>query len=466
MSWTATYRKPQDVPDGWAAGFNVDRPSSGDRRDGYELTIGGWAVGRIARAEEIQVLHDGCLLRRAPVGAPRPDVAALIPDEPSAARSGFRIRVGLLGLPPAAELELCVALADGSPLHIGTLTVTHTPLAIEPPPRLSPVIVTSLGRMGTTLLMSLLAQHPEVVVHPQYPYELGAARYLVHLLGVACAPADHLDSSHPDSFSQETNKMGHNPFFGDFLAADEETNHWFSSRAPVLMGAWVQQATDEFYECLAARAGHGSARFFAEKSLPDHLPYLFHDLYPEAREIVLVRDIRDVVCSALAFNAKRGNSSFGREWLDDDLGFVEQLRQDLERLVVSWRRRSERALLVRYEDLVIDPIPTIAAIFDHIGVATDSPLIEAALAAANASSELQTHRTSASPEASIGRWASELAEERPGLLERCHDLCGDLLTELGYDVPKGGRRGPELERSLAVTLASFSHRTTSGPVSR
>jgi hypothetical protein len=456
MSWTATYRWPQDVPDGWALGFNVDRPSSGDGGDGYEVVIAGWAVGRIAPAVEVHVLLDGCLLRRAPVGGHRSDVVALFPDEPSAALSGFRLRVGLLGLPPTAELELCIALEDGSPLHIGTLTVSHTPLDLEQRPRLSPVLVTSLGRMGTTLLMGLLAQHPDLVVHPQYPHELGAARYLMHLLSVACAPADHLDSSHPDTFSQETTRVGHNPFFGDFLAADEEMNCWFASRAPVLMGAWMQQATDEFYECVAARRGQATARFFAEKSLPDHLPYLFHDLYPEAREIVLVRDIRDVVCSALAFNAKRGRTSFGREWLEDDLGFVEQLRQDLGRLVVSWRRRSDQALLVRYEDLVLDPASTMNAVFEYIGVSADMGLVASALAAANASPELESHRTSVSPEASIRRWATELAGERPDLLERCHDLCGDLLTELGYDVPKAGRRAPELERRIATALASFS----------
>jgi hypothetical protein len=423
--------------------------------------MGGWVVGRIARAQEVQVLLDGALLRRAPIIRERPDVAALFPGEPGVESPGFRLRLGLLGLPSPADLELCVELADGSPLHIGTITVSHTPLAVEPTPLLSPILVTSLGRMGTTWLMTLLAQHPEIVVHPQYPHELGFARYLVHLFGVACAPADHVDSSHPDTFSKEVARIGHNPFFGDFLAADEEMNGWFSSRGPALMCRYVQQATDEFYGCVAARENTSTPRFFAEKSLPDHLPYLFHDLYQGTREVILVRDIRDVVCSALAFNAKRGTSSFGREWLEDDLGFVEQLHQDLERLVVSWRRRSERALLVRYEDLVTNPDTTVAAIFDHIGVRASRELVTAALGAAGKTTGLQAHRTTATPKDSVGRWATELIEDHPSLLQTCHDLCADLLIELGYDVPVVGRRGFELKRSLAVTLASCarSHRS-------
>jgi hypothetical protein len=420
------------------------------------MTVGGWAIGRIAPARELQVLLDGALLHRTPVDRQRLDVADVFPAEPDAPSSGFRLRLGLLGLPPIADLELCIALADGSPLHIGTITVSHTPFEVGTPSRLSPVLVTSLGRMGTTWLMGLLGQHPEVVIHPQYPHELGVARYLAHLLAVICAPADHLDSSQPDTFSKNTKSIGHNPFFGDFLAADEETNNWLSCRAPALMAAFVRQATDEFYGSISSRSGRCGARFFGEKCLPDHLPYLFHDLYESTREVILVRDIRDVVCSALAFNAKRGTSSFGREWLDDDLAFVDQLHQDLERLVVSWRRRSGTALLVRYEDLVREPEATLARVFGHIGISSSPEIVNAALAGAQATSGLEAHRTTATGQESSGRWTTELAQNHPLLLQRCHERCGDLLLELGYDVPGAGRRAPELKRALGISLASLN----------
>src|SRR4029077_12418921 len=105
--------------------------------------------------------------------------------------------------------------------------------------------------------------------------------------------------------------------------------------------------------------------FFAEKGLPDHVPDVLADVYPDAREVILVRDIRDVICSAVAFDAKRGRRSFGRESLDDDLGFVSQLHMDLGRLVRSWQRRQSTALLVRYETLIRAPEPTLYQILSH-----------------------------------------------------------------------------------------------------
>ena len=53
--------------------------------------------------------------------------------------------------------------------------------------------------------------------------------------------------------------------------------------------------------------------------LPDHVPILLSDLYEDSREIILVRDPRDVLCSLVAFNAKRG---FGLSPTWQDISFM------------------------------------------------------------------------------------------------------------------------------------------------
>ena len=46
------------------------------------------------------------------------------------------------------------------------------------------------------------------------------------------------------------------------------------------------------------------------------------ELYPDSREVFLVRDFRDMVSSILAFNAKRGARGFGRAAAETDAGYV------------------------------------------------------------------------------------------------------------------------------------------------
>lgn len=420
-----------------AAGAYIDRPSPDESGEGWWLTVAGWVVGRSSPAREVHVLFDGALVRRIPVDVERVDATAHHPASPGGDRVGFRVHVGLLGLPATARLEVVAMLQDATPVHLATIVVTHRPLATEYTPRLSPVTVTSLGRMGTTWLMRLLAHHPEVVVHPQYPYEVGVAKYWAHLLRVASAPADHLDSSHPETFTSEPGRIGHNPYFGDFLAASGGLNRWLGEHQPALLGACAQQAVDGFYGEVAAQAGLTAPRFFAEKGLPDHVPDVLGDLYPDARELILVRDIRDVICSAVAFDAKRGRRSFGRESLDDDLGFVSQLHMDLGRLVRSWQRRRESALLVRYEALVTAPAETLREILGHLGLACTPDVVAAVMESAGATTpELDAHRTTANPAASIGRWRTDLAKVHPDLPERSAELFSPLLAELGYPVAR------------------------------
>jgi hypothetical protein len=444
------------------AGAAIDRPETDQRGDGWSLLVAGWVVGQFSPAHEIQVLCDGMLVRRTRVDLARGDVAAMFPETPGADRSGFRIHLGLIGLPPNAQLEVVVRLADETAVHFATIFVRHGPLTTPYRPRLSPLLVTSLGRMGTTWMMRLLAHHPEVVVHPQYPYEFGMARYWAHLLRVACDPADHLDSSEPEGFTAELGHIGHNPYFGDFLIESPSLNHWLDTRHPTLLGACALQSLDEFYlGPVAGMAGMAQPRFFAEKGLPDHVPDVLGNLYPEAREIFLVRDIRDVICSAIAFDCKRGRPSFGRESLDDHLGFVSQLRVDLGRLVDSWQRRRGEGLLVHYETLVTAPEHTLGQILGHLGLADTPDVVATVLEGASSTTpELDGHRTTANPAASIGRWRTDLAKVHPDLPDHCAILFAPLLDQLGYSVaPLRARR---MERTLTDVLGRLDG-SESGP---
>ncbi len=421
------------------AGAALDSPQAGDAGDTWSLVVAGWVVGRGSPPVEVHVLHDGDMVGRTPVDIERADVAAAFPSQEGSGRSGFRLHVGILGLPASAPLEAVAVHADGVPTHLGTVHVAHRGLTTPYASRLAPISVTSLGRMGTTWLMRLLGSHPDIAVHPQYPYELGVAKHWAHLLLVAAGPADHARSAHPETLTADAERVGHNPYFGDFLAGSPDLNQWLGVRQPALLGACAQQSLDEFYGRVDGGAGAGH---FAEKCLPDHVPDVLADLYPQWQEIILVRDIRDVVCSAIAFDAKRKRQSFGRELLADDLDFVTQLQMDLGKLLRSWERRRPSSLLVGYEDLVTAPADTVGRVLGHLGLSHTPAVVARVLETASASSpELDGHRTTSDPAASIGRWRTDLAAIHPELPGRCEDLFGPLLADFGYSVrPSRSRR--------------------------
>jgi hypothetical protein len=272
----------------------------------------------------------------------------------------------------------------------------HQPLRSSFQPRLQPLMITSLARTGTTWLMRVLAEHPAIVIYRAYPYELKSAR---HWLQSLKAQAE-LPAAEPGS-------------------ADVEQ-----------LAGFVQRSIEEFYRQIADLQGQEAPTYFAEKHSAGDLPWLVWELYPQAREIVLVRDFRDMLCSILAFNAKRGTAEFGRQRVASDLEYVARLGPRVARLVKSWKARADRAHLVRYEDLVLRPAATVSLALEYLELERTPATVRAMIQRASEETpELRHHRTSRDAEASIGRWQQDL----DGTLKAaCTEAFGEALEECGY----------------------------------
>jgi hypothetical protein len=145
-----------------------------------------------------------------------------------------------------------------------------------------------------------------------------------------------------------------------------------------------------------------------------------------------VRDFRDMVCSIMDFNAKRGINSFGREQTGSDEDFISYLRGSAEQMIESWRSRRERAYLMRYEDLILRPEVALADALRYLGVAADPATVTGVIEAANTwrPAAQRDHQTSESPAASVGRWRRDLSVEQQQI---CEDVFGDILEEFGYE---------------------------------
>jgi len=423
-------------------GACLDLPGPRATASTYAVRVAGWVLARSEPVREIELSVAGNALRRTPVTLPRPDVAQVHPDAAQAGDCGFDTELGLIGLPRECRVAVDGILSGERRVPLGELDLRRRPLDCGFRPRLQPLMVTSLFRMGTTRMMRLLAEHPAVVVQRTYPYETRVASYWLHALRVLSQPANLHQSSEPTELLGETAWIGHNPFYRPPITDQPELEQCLGRDGVEELAAFCLRAGEQFYLRAAAAQGRPGALYFAEKHVPDsYAPLLLHELFPRAREIVLVRDFRDVVCSILAFNRKRGYPSFGRQKVGSDAEMIELLGERAGRLADAWRERSDRALLVRYEELVRAPVATLRRVFEHLEIDADAAAIDAVMRAADRDTpELEFHRTTRSPRRSVGRWQRELEPEE---IHRCERHLGEALEAFGY----GTAGAPEAVRS-------------------
>jgi hypothetical protein len=287
-------------------------------------------------------------------------------------------------------------------------------------------MVTGPGRSGSTIFMQMLAGHPEVVAWPPFEEEARVATYWIEVLRAL---------ARPDSFLRQVAPAGN--LNGDWwlgrrdprprALSDADLQAWLGTGAVDDIAAFAQSRIDELYTRLAARAGRGDARVFAEKLRNDIVSDLAWELYPAAREVVLVRDPRDVLCSILASNVKRGE----RPPPEDTSKWIgEEFRARIAGVADSFRRRRERAYLLHYEDLMTNPPEALRGVLDYAGLDPGERSVAGMLASAGQSLEqMDRHRTTPDPAASIGRWRNEL---EPRFVHECERVLGDEIAEFGY----------------------------------
>jgi len=422
-------------------GFELDAPQAGTHEDVHVLHLIGWVVGRDVAAVSVDLVHEGKVLRTTPVRGPREDVATAVGVDPST-NCVFHVLAGLLGLGPSPRLELEVVLADGTRVPVGWISLARGPFRLGFAPKLRPLIVNCPGRTGSTFLMKLLASHPEVAVFRRFPYESAPARFWMHMLSVLAEPANMVESTGTDTFSTDRWWIGSNPFHDDRVYEQTPLAGWFAGDHVEELAAFCQRTVDGWYTTLARQQVQPDAVYFAEKHMwPDHLPRLMHELYPDAHEVFLVRDFRDMALSILSFDRKRGFSGFRRPEGVTDIEYVHGvLREMTLGLAAAWRERGEESHLLRYEDLVTDQGGTLTSLFAYLGIDASPTTVETVIAHGSAPvldlpgssfspSDLEGHRTTPSAEASVGRFRSEADQE---FLAATEEAFAEALDLFGY----------------------------------
>ena len=410
---------------------NLERPGGDEPTPGFCVPLAGWALAPDGADVAIEVCHGQQVLCRLARGVDRPDIVAAFPGVPGAERSGFSAVVEVLKLPRAFDLRVNGIVGDAETVPIARVRGVRRAFEPQPAEGPAPLMMTTLGRSGSTLLMTLLSHHPQIVAfNPAnddarpFAYQLDAA------IGMA-SPASRmrlLDSA----VQGEAWWLGRDTLPVEALVRLDEPLRELLLGAPVerLLRSAIDQAA-AFATELGAAQGQTDVRYAAEKCGPAYLPRLMRELCADGREIFLVRDFRDVIASMLAFNAKRGYDAFGREHVDSDEQFVRWQAGIAAAIAAGWRERRDGALLVRYEDLVADepggarPDPRLPGA-RRPRVAGRRRSSMRAHAPTETASSIARSRTRARRR---GRWRTDLP---PALKELADEAFADPLQEFGY----------------------------------
>jgi hypothetical protein len=285
-------------------------------------------------------------------------------------------------------------------------------------------MLTSPGRTGSTILMQMLSGHPEIVVYPPFEHEPRVATYWIDLLKTLANPASYLRQIAPAGNLLGDWWLGRREPVPRRLSRPD-IQEWLGGEAVPEIAALCQSRIEALYERLVEPGT--DPRYFAEKFRADCVPALMWELYPDAREVILVRDLRDVVCSIFATTEKRGLQA-----LPADRGrhIAEQLKGRVEASVGALAARREQAHLVRYEDLMLRPEETLAALLAYLDVDSSNKALAGMLALASKHlPAMDKHRTTPDPVASIGRWKRDLS---PELQRVCEEALGPALQAFGY----------------------------------
>jgi hypothetical protein len=409
---------------------NLERPVEGELVDELWLPLAGWALAPGGEVVNIQIDQGRQPLRRLARGVPRPDIALAYPEVAGSGSAGFSLALEAARLPREFDLRLS-ALIDSDAIPLGRIRGSRRRLEPAHELALAPLPVTTLGRTGSTLLLTLLSMHPSIAAFRPVAYDSRPLAYALEAASALAAPASRmrlLDSTADggdwwlprESLTVEALERLEGPVRELLVGAPLEE----------LLQSALARAT-RFARDLAHADGGVEVRYAAEKCWPGHVPRMLHELCEEPREIFLVRDFRDVFASMSAFNAKRGFATFGRQDVTSDEEFVGRLALDAEALASAWRERGERALLVRYEELVGDPSTALEQLFEYLGVERSGARIGSIVADAHALLERTRleHRTTDDTSASNGRWRKDLPAE---LQEACNEAFAGPLREFGY----------------------------------
>lgn len=423
-------------------GAALESPAPSGTSSTYSFNVRGWALGRDAEVESFQVIDGDRVAAEVPPNQTRSDVGEAFPDVAGAASGGFQTLVRAIELPRRFRIEVVAMLSDGTRCPLATIEGEREPLEVDRTPALQPLMLTTIGRSGSKWLAWLVSCHPSIVAFQPLVFEPRVTTYWATAFRALTAPRSYLRQIHTERWDEPRWWLGDG---SGPLPAPVELGmaDWLGADAVRQVAACCQERVEAFYREVTEKSGKADVRYFAEKCLLDPvLLDLTSEIFPGAREVLLVRDFRDRLSSVFAWNEKRDDHGFGHNAEMSKAEYLtERVRADAEGLLRRRRSQGDAAHLVRYEDLILQPTETLTGLLEFLELDAAAPLVETMLEEASRPDELlDAHRTVSDPAQTIGRWRRDLPQ---ALAEECNEILAPVLAEFGYSTDLEAVEGGE-----------------------
>lgn len=278
------------------------------------------------------------------------------------------------------------------------------------------LVVTSIGKSGSTWVQKILNAHPEIFCAGEGKFQ--------HLLGALNDPLTRYNT-----VLQHTNAVIY--------------------KKDAVYTLWNDRKTVATIQYLMAMAFLSTA-----VSIPSSVTYVgdkdtgylhnmetwFKSILPDAKYIHVIRDCRDSVISNMHHLNRQGNA-------------IKKNTDAFYQLVASWSKTWKQTLEttrrlfadapdsyheIRYEDLLENPIPSVNSLFGFLNVSTAPEIIEQALAStafrqlSNGRQPGEEDRNSFYRKGVQGDWQGYFDHQAE---EVCYREAGEMLRELGYRIP-------------------------------
>ena len=408
----------------------LDFPRTGPV-DGYAFEVSGWVVSK-APVAEVEFVHELTVVASCELTVPRPDVASMYG---SSSPVGFWKAIGTVGLAPDFTMEVRVVFGNGRRHVIAEIRGTQQ-LTSTFTPSMQPIMVTSPGRSGSTLLMRMLAEHPDIIVEERFPYETYVCSYWMHFLQVLATPMDTSPlGSH--EFWMDLKRLSPFPYFfidphtGPIPPEQATLDRWYASDQVEEFARVAQAAVESFYREYAGARNRTTPAFFAEKIVPaGHIRWIMRAALPAG-------------AGDIPRSGSQGHPGLRTGVPYEEYGSAQLRSSRLERMNNSssasaraycqWQNCGnadhEYGALVRYEDLVRSPTEQIRAMLDALELDSSANIVDSMVKAGKeTTADVNSHRTSPDVASSIGRWKRDL---EPRLQKFCDEAFDGVLDELG-----------------------------------
>jgi hypothetical protein len=406
---------------------NLDSPSQGDATSGPSIFVTGWAIAPNGQANKvsIRVRNRRALCHR----FPRPDLVNLFGERAYDA-AGFFSEIWACNIYGTQEVEIVAEVDDGHEHSIAKLSVQAIrrarpellgipETALKTLPGL--LTVNSLGRSGTSLLMSRLLRHPRIGGYAIPPYEarLVLRAALQAKFSISCVrPHFYMQNSWYSDYFTTLDSIE------DKIATEEMRQILIQSELSRLANVVM-----DYRSFLEKKSGR-QITLICEKSIGAGLADFISWFWPRYKSVILVRDLRDMLCSYVAFDRKRGISEFSDGLHRNADAYFTTLTRYASALIDVQTNKPDDTLVVRYEDLVLNLRPTLTNLFEFCEVENSLSIIEACVKESKSDRDFQEiHATSSNPQLSIGRWRNDLND---GMLAFYEEHLRTINAHFGY----------------------------------